>query len=136
MAANRRALTLEEVKRRAADLDGMFEDYQEQQALESRFRDVTSGRLVEMWESGKNEDGKRLTQFELRALAECWTKRFGCVPPADKVQPTPAQPKEQQLADDTIIHMPEILRRTGVSESEIKRMRKDGRFPAAIKLGK
>jgi predicted DNA-binding transcriptional regulator AlpA len=127
MAGNRRTLTLEEVRRRAADLDGMFEDYQEQQALESRFSGVASTTLVESWETGKNEDGKRMTRFE-------WMKRFGCEPPWDTAEPKRAQPTDPEPADDTIIYEPEVRRLTGTSPSGLKRLRRAGDFPEPTRI--
>src|SRR5262245_15717895 len=121
----RRTLTLDEVKRQAADLDGMVEDYREQAALESHFRKVTSTKLVEMFETGKNEDGKRMTRFEWTALSIEWMKRFGCEPPWDAAEPRTHSARPEP-ANDTIIYEPEVRRLTGTSPSGLKRLRRAG----------
>ena len=49
------------------------------------------------------------------------------VPDRAKSEPLPA--------DDTMLRLPEIVRRTGISASTIKRMVSDGRFPKPMRIG-
>ena len=65
-------LTIEEAEALAAKIEakrqGAYEDYREACALSSRFRDASELDVVRMWKTGKNEKGKPLTKFEVRAL--------------------------------------------------------------------
>jgi prophage regulatory protein len=87
-----------------------------------------------MWETGKNEDGRKLTKFEVQALGERWCQLFGCFPPGNDVDPATVPPTEPMPADDTRIDMHEVIRLTGLSKSSIKRMVEDGRFPSPDKM--
>src|SRR5262245_46328548 len=85
------------------------------------------------------ENMSKLTWPELEALDEAWHGMFGelivfpeLVPGTAKT--TAPENNEPELPDDTIIHVPEVLRRIGVSPSTLYRMRTEGRFPAAIEL--
>jgi predicted DNA-binding transcriptional regulator AlpA len=86
------------------------------------------------------ENTRALSIYELEALDAAWHAMFGellilknneIVPATRASEPAGAVP---EMADDTIIHLPEVLRKVGVSPSELSRRRRDGRFPPAIKL--
>jgi prophage regulatory protein len=135
MASNKRTLTLDEVKRQAEYFDGMVEDWKEETALESHFRKVTSTKLVEMFESDKNEDGKRMTRFERTALSIEWMKRFGCAPPWDATgSSTSATKPAEPEPDGPLLTMRDVIKMTSVSKSSIKRWINDKDFPRPIKL--
>lgn len=87
------------------------------------------------------ENTKALSIYELEALDEAWDAMFGELlilndPAAIAPGSRPSEPAstEREPADDDIIHLPEVLRKVGVSPSELYRMRRDGRFPPAIEL--
>ena len=93
---------------------------------------------AELTELAENMD--KLTVPQLEALDEAWHAMFGeLIVITDGTVPATARPStpensEPELADDTIIHAPEVLRRTGMSPVSLYRMRSDGRFPAAIQV--
>ena len=77
---------------------------------------------------------------QLEALDEAWHAMFGeLIVLTDGTVPATARPSmpensEPELADDTIIQAPEVLRRTGMSLSSLYRMRSAGCFPAGIQV--
>ena len=94
---------------------------------------------MSMWESQTNEKGQPLTNFEFSALCSAWLQTFGCLPPDDEapeedVPNQSAASSEAEPDDDTMLRMPDVLRLMGVSQSTIKRMRRDGRFPKPMRL--
>ncbi len=107
-------------------------------AVCSHFDRASPTQLIEMWETGKNIEGEPLKQFESQALAEAWCRVFGEMPPDDDAdEPTfsePRAPEPELPADDTMLREKEVLRLTGVSQSSLKRMVLDGRFPKPMRL--
>jgi len=87
MSANRQ-LTLADAKALAERWESQAEQFAEEAALQSHFRNASASAVIRMWESGTNEVGKRLSKFELRALVERWCEVFGCLPPGKDVEPT------------------------------------------------
>ena len=76
---------------------------------------------------------KALNFYELEALDEAWHAMLGeLLILNDEI--VPATRASEPGSADTIIHLPEVLRKVGVSPSELYRMRRNGRFPPAIKL--
>jgi hypothetical protein len=67
MPSNRQ-ITLTDAKTLAARWEGQTEQFADDAALLSRFRDASPSAVIKMWELGVNEDGKRLSRFEVRAL--------------------------------------------------------------------
>jgi predicted DNA-binding transcriptional regulator AlpA len=133
--SSRRRITLEEAKAQAAHWDAQWEQSAYEAALADRFKHATASEVVGMWESGDNEKGQPLTDFEFAALCECWIEMFGTLPPEDDASATdlPTQHALEPLAPDTLVDIKEVRRRTGISESTIKRMVLDGRFPKPMR---
>jgi prophage regulatory protein len=145
----RRALTIEDARTLTDTWHAMGESHREAQQLASRFSDAGPHRVIEMWETGRviedprtprSRNGQRLSKFEVQALAERWAELFGCVPPdlsngtpsAQPAAPSPATPPVP--ADDTMLPFRDVIRRTGLSKSTIKRMVANGKFPRWTKL--
>jgi prophage regulatory protein len=88
-----------------------------------------------------SQEGQRLSQFEFAALCERWIEIFNDLPPdhdgGDNATELPTQPMPaselEPLQPDTLGSIKEVERRTGISESTIKRMVKDGRFPKPMR---
>jgi predicted DNA-binding transcriptional regulator AlpA len=129
-----RQLTIEEAKTLAERWEAEYEDFAYEQRLTSRFRGAKPVDVVRMWDSGRNEDGKKLTRFEVQALAQRWGELFGCLPPCGDAEPAPVIPSEPEPAGDPTLNMREVTRLTGLSESTIKRRVADGSFPVPSKL--
>jgi prophage regulatory protein len=129
-----RGLTLTEAKALAERWEAMAEDLRDAASLLSRFSNASPSEVIRMWETGKNEDGRRLTKFEGQALLERWCQLFGCFPPDNDVDPVTVPPTEPLPADDTMMDMHEVLRVTGLSNSTIKRRVDAGRFPAPLHI--
>ena len=119
--ARNKELTIDQATALADGWHDMGDVYKEAQRLTARFADASPQRVIEMWESGRNEKGRPLSKFEVQALGERWCELFGCLPPTlgtNSFPPTPAEPESQ---DDTILGMREVRRMTGLSTSTIKR---------------
>jgi predicted DNA-binding transcriptional regulator AlpA len=117
-------------ERREAQRKGAFEDYEEQRALD----------VVNMWERGTNEHGKRLSRFELRALVERWCLLFGCFPPSVANEPNSAAPAEpandlESRADDDLMTRKEVADKLRVHITTIQRLEQSGRLPKPGRLG-
>jgi prophage regulatory protein len=130
----RKELTIEEAKQRADRWHAMGEDYLEAQRLAARFSDAGPHRVIEMWGTGRNDKGKPLTKFEIRALVERWSELFGCLPPATGTSTAPATPVQPPPADDTMLRMRDVARITSMSPSNIKRRVRAGGFPKPTKI--
>jgi prophage regulatory protein len=76
---------------------------------------------------GMREMYERACELEARF----WS---GFEPPFDDADGGDDAKAADEPADDTIIHMPEVLRQTGMSQCSLYRMTRDGRFPAAMQL--
>ena len=59
---------------------------------------------------------------------------FGQLPPDDDAEPEAPAPEPELPADDTMLSTRDVVRQTGVSDSTIKRMVLDGRFPKPMRL--
>ena len=129
-----RELTLDEAKALAEQWEAQGEDHREAAALQARFRTATPAAVIRMWESGKNEDGRKLTRFELRALVERWSELFGCLPPSGRVETKPTSPREAAPADNDMLDMHDVVRITGLSKSTIKRRVQGSSFPKPLHL--
>jgi prophage regulatory protein len=137
--ANTKSLTINEAKALAEGWDAEWDRQCYDAAVDDHFRDVSASQLVSMWESQTNEKGQPLTNFEFRALCSAWLQTFGCLPPDNDAADagtadTETVPSEPAPDDDTMLRMPDVVRLTGVSESTIKRMMLDGRFPKSMHL--
>jgi prophage regulatory protein len=134
-------LSLSEAKALAAQWEHQYAQHEYDVAIAARFRDATPTEVIAMWESGTNEKGQGLNQFEFAALCERWIEIFNDLPPdhdaGDGATELPTQPlpdpEHEPLRPDTIVNIKEVERRTGISESTIKRMVKDGRFPKPMR---
>jgi prophage regulatory protein len=92
--------------------------------------------VVRMFETGLNEKGEPLSQFEFEALCERWCHVFGELPPFGPPDETPATEPGPLPADDTMLPMKEVLRIVGLSKSTVKRRVKDAAnsFPKPVRL--
>jgi predicted DNA-binding transcriptional regulator AlpA len=107
----------------AAEEKALEEEYawhKHGQALTARFRSAGAAEVLRMFETGTNEKGQPLSQFECEALCERWCAVFGELPPMGD-PPDPAAEPKPPPADDTTIDMKEVVRITGLSKSTIKR---------------
>jgi prophage regulatory protein len=125
---------MERAQRIADDRDGMRAMYERACELEARFRSASEQEVIAMWGAGRNEKGEPLDAFQLEALAERWHTLFGFEPPFDDADGGNDAKAPDEPADDTIIHKPEVLRQTGISQSSLYRMTRDGRFLTAMQL--
>jgi predicted DNA-binding transcriptional regulator AlpA len=108
-------------------------------AVSHHFDHVGPEGLVQMWETGKNLEGKKLSDFEFQALVEAWCRVFGEFPPFDDDAEDDVTPQEPAISetelpqDDTMLGRKEVVRLTGVSWSTIQRIVLDGRFPKPMR---
>ena len=93
--------------------------------------------MLRMFETGTNEKGQPLTQFEFAALCERWCAVFGELPPMGD-PPDASDEPEPLPADEELIPMKRVVRITGLSKSTIKRWVNDPEndFPKPHKLSK
>ena len=126
----RKELTIEEARQLAENLEAWGEAIAEDHKLANRFYDAGPSRVVEMWETGRNEKGKALTKFEVQALGERWCELFGTLPPSsgDTTTPPPT-PSPPVPAHDEMLRMAQVTKLAGLSPSTIKRRVIDGSFP-------
>lgn len=127
-------MTIEQARLLTEQWQAEFEDHQHESAIQSRFSDVPAHELLTMWERCTNERGKRLTKFEVEALACALYRAFGCVPGAVQGGQIEKREDEPLPPDDTMLPLAEVLRLTGISQSSIKRLVEAGLFPKPIKL--
>lgn len=130
------ATSLASAKQQAADWAAQKEDFDYGASLEARFRHCGPDDVIVMWETGTNEHGKRLTRFERQALVERWVCLFNSWPPStDTSHATPPHPHDDP-ADDTMLRIEEVMRLTGISQSQLRRMwmEEPPRFPRPVKL--
>jgi predicted DNA-binding transcriptional regulator AlpA len=97
------------------------------------FRNLTADALIALAETTK-----ALNVSASEALDEAWHALFGELlilndGTISATRPSAPERCETQPADGSIIHLPQVLRRIGMSPSRY-RMRTDGRFPVAIQL--
>lgn len=130
-------MTIEEAEAQADQWEAEWEAHCEQAAREAHFKNATPKQLTGMWRSGKNLEGRRLSNFEWGALCEAWCATFGCLPP-DRVRGSEGgshQAITEPLPPDNImVPMSAVTQVTSLSESTIKRKVKAGEFPAPVKL--
>lgn len=144
----RTQMTMEQAKAKAADIDaeqdwfkGQEEWENQQAAIENHYTKrvpVPAGKLVTMWETGTNERGEPLSEFEFQALCAAWYLSFGDLPPqidCRQASSTVAAPDPEPMpADDAMLGPRDVVRITGISLSTIKRMVTSKRFPEPLKL--
>lgn len=131
-------ITLDDAKALAKQWEAQYDQHQRDAAVSARFSQTSASEVIKMWETGKNEHGRNLSQFEFAGLVERWCELFGALPPDDDA-PEPngtatLPPSEPEHDDDTMLRMVEVVRLTGISDSTIKRMVIDGRFPKPMRL--
>jgi hypothetical protein len=104
-----REVTITEAKALAEQWEAQAQDHCYAASLQARFRDTAPSAVIRMWESGKNEHGKKLTRFELLALVERWGELFGCLPPSDSVTAPQARPVASKPEDDKMLGMSDVV---------------------------
>ncbi len=129
----------------AAEWTALKADSDRAARLEQHFADVNPEQLVEMWETHRTPDGRKLTSFEFAALCERWCVVFGELPPDDGTEGQNEIVEDgddrdanltdaNQLDDDRMLKSKEVVSLTGLSLSTIKRLIKDGYFPRPTRL--
>ena len=132
-------MTITEARALATDWEAEYARYERNAAISARFQHASASEVIKMWETGKNEDGRKLNQFEFEALVERWCELFRALPPDDEetldgmasTQPDVSEPEPE---DDTMLRVRYVVCLTGISGSTIKRMVLDGRFPKPMRL--
>ena len=133
-------------KREAAQAQ-LDHDYREHMnaPTAARFADCSDADVLDMWQSGINEHGRTLSDYEGASLLEAWVERFDCLPPGlvsrSMVRPmvpdargeTPPSRLEDVQAD-TMLSTGEVVRLAGVSPSWLYRAERKGRFPPRYRL--
>jgi len=129
-------LTPDQAEAQAKGWEEQREDF-ERTPRAGYFREASAMDVVEMWRTGKNMDGRRLTKYEFACLVERWVEIFGDYPATEgDARPDEVEIKPEPMpADDTMLRVPDVVRLTGISHTTIKRMQADGRFPKAMRLG-
>jgi prophage regulatory protein len=122
----------------AAEDEALREQYAEHKraaSLDARFRHAGPAEVLRMFETGTNEKGQPLSQFEFEALVERWCAVFGELPPMGEPPDDPAT-TDLVPADDAMLRMRDVVRITGLSKSTIKRWVSDpaNDFPKPVKL--
>ena len=77
------SMSIAEAKALAADWQAQYQDHLRTAAIDNRFKDASPSEVIRMWESGRNERGQKLSQFEFTALVERWLELFGALPPSE-----------------------------------------------------
>ena len=132
--ATPRPLSLEDARRSADEWSDAWEDAKHEAAIQTRFADVAPHRLLDMWEAGGNERGKKLSRFEAEALACAIHNTFGALPPTKLVERLEVEEQLKELPpDDTNLSAKEVCRLIGVSASTLKRMVTAGAFPEPMR---
>lgn len=114
--------------------DAAYREFCRTQDQATLFADCSPQQLIQIWKSGRNLKGRKLNDFEFGALCEAWVVVFDSLPPADDGAEHSNAPTITRPQPDTMLNMHDVCRLTGLSESTIKRMVIDGRFPAPLKL--
>jgi predicted DNA-binding transcriptional regulator AlpA len=133
-------MTLAEARKIAREHDAANAEYQrqlEETACENHYRDRTPSELIRMWETGSNEHGKPLSEYEFKALCAAWYLTLGGLPQSndDTNANSPVETSNELPPEDSImLDMHEVVRITGLSQSTIKRMVIDHCFPQPLKL--
>jgi prophage regulatory protein len=132
------SITVEQARDLADQWQAQRDDFDSQPQADY-YRDRSPHQIIEMWETRKGPDGKRLNSWEFGCLIEAWCERFGALPSdapvANAVALTEDEKPEPLPADDTMLRIGEVVRLTGISVSSIKRMVDDGRFPRPMRIG-
>jgi hypothetical protein len=71
----RKRMSLAEAKAQVADWAAQRDQHDRDNALATRFQGASASEVIKMWETGKNEHGRKLSQFEFGALVERWCVR-------------------------------------------------------------
>jgi prophage regulatory protein len=136
--AKLKRISIAEAKQQAADWEIEWFRSCRSAAVDSHFQDASPAEVVAMWQSQTNAKGRPLNQFEFEALVTRFFVLFGAYPAGDEElngsAADPATPQEPEPADDTMLSVKEVARRTGISVSTINRMVRDGRFPKPMRL--
>lgn len=139
--ASIKRMTLAEARQIAREHDAANAEYKrqlEETAFERHYLDRTPSELITMWETGRNEHGDDLSEYEFKALCAAWYLKFGALP--DQGQDSGSASVDADMAtealpdDSTMLDMHEVVRITSLSQSTIKRMVIDQRFPEPMKL--
>jgi prophage regulatory protein len=129
-------ITIQQAKALADKWQAQHDD-RDREPRASYFSDASAHDLIQMWETKRRVEGKKLNQWEFACLVEAWCETFGGLPhtTTDRSVPTDREQPEPLPADDTMLRMSDVTRLTGISQSTIKRMVEDARFPKPLKLG-
>jgi predicted DNA-binding transcriptional regulator AlpA len=135
-----RMVSIERAKALATQWGAEHEEHARSSAVAARFKDAAPADVIEMYETGRNERGQKLSQDEFAALVERWLKLFGGYPPStDDAAPDgstspAATERDPEPQDDTMLSSREVARLAGISTRTIDRMVRAGRFDPPMRL--
>jgi hypothetical protein len=102
-----RSISIADARALATQWSAQHEEHLRSAAVADRFKGAAPSEVIQMWETGRNERGQKLTQFEFTALVERWLEVFHAYPPfepddiPDVVAVAEAEEPEHQ--DDTML---------------------------------
>jgi len=141
-------LTLDEAQQIAMRVDArqeLIDAAAAEQAFQGKvaaeFRHLGASDVLRLWQSGRNEKGRKLSKFEVMALGEQWAALTGQPGLPDlgngtAAAPVPATPPSPapMPADDRKLSIKDLRECTGLSPSTLKRMERAKTFPAGFKV--
>src|SRR5262245_59551712 len=94
-------ISIADAKALAEEWEAQWQDH----CCATHFKDASPSEVIRMWESGKNERGQTLSQFEFTALIERWCELFGGLPPSkdDAIPDVAERSTEPEPEDDTML---------------------------------
>lgn len=115
---------------------------EEASSMATHFSRATPHQLIEMWESGNNLHGRKLSPFEFAALMEQWIAIFGSLPPDDEALDELVHSEEADASrvaldlppDDAILNIKGAAMLAGISQSTVKRLVVSGSFPKPVRM--
>ena len=114
--------------KRAMALLDEYERHKTQKTTTGRFAGASPSLLIQMWETGQNEHGQKLSQFEAEALVEALGRMLGTLPP-NKAMPQTEPPAVTTSTDEgdreASITIEEVAALLRTSKSTVKRLRND-----------
>ena len=107
-----------------------------------RFDKCTATELVSIAETGKDQNGRKLTSGALYALHGAWEAMFGegigTRAGAASVPDRVAEPLDEHpllaVPDDQMLRPRDVVRICGIPRTTLKRWRRNGRFPKPQRL--
>lgn len=127
------------ISRAKAKLDH-WREAKVQQERASRFDKCSASELIEIAETGKNQDGSSLSTGDRTALNGAWQFQFG-ERLGTRTDPAPSAPLPSlhdhplfAVPDDQMVRPRDVVRLCGIPRTTLKRWRRAGHFPKAQRL--